>query len=183
MEGSISHTDSYDVYVAKDYFKFNAAHFIAYEGFREFLHGHNYTVSVRLRGNRCSDGYVVDFGHVKKLVRTLCKSINERIILPEKSNVLKISTKEKQVEVICEDDSFFSFPRKDCAILPLVHSSAEELAEYLLSELYIDFKKEFGDDYLDQRGISEIEVSVSEAPNQTATCSRNFSKQLNGVKH
>lgn len=27
----------------------------------------------------------------------------------------------------------FSFPKKDCVCLPLVHSSAEELARYLVS--------------------------------------------------
>jgi len=38
----------YSVVVAKDYLKFSAAHFIAYPGFREPLHGHNYQVSVRV---------------------------------------------------------------------------------------------------------------------------------------
>ena len=38
----------YSVVVAKDYLKFSAAHFIAYPGFREPLHGHNYQVSVRI---------------------------------------------------------------------------------------------------------------------------------------
>ena len=38
----------YRVVVEKDYLKFSAAHFIAYKGFREPLHGHNYQVSVAL---------------------------------------------------------------------------------------------------------------------------------------
>ena len=40
--------EKYSVFVAKADFKFNAAHFVAYKGFRERLHGHNYTVGVRL---------------------------------------------------------------------------------------------------------------------------------------
>jgi len=40
----------FDVFVGKEYLKFNAAHFIAYPGFRERLHGHNYHVTVRLEG-------------------------------------------------------------------------------------------------------------------------------------
>src|SRR4051812_2944212 len=64
--------DVFEVFVApSDRFKFNAAHFIAYKGFRERLHGHNYSVSITLIG-RCgqlgSDGYLLDFGDVKDIV-------------------------------------------------------------------------------------------------------------------
>ena len=37
-------SSGYRVVVQKDYLKFSAAHFIAYKGFREPLHGHNYQV-------------------------------------------------------------------------------------------------------------------------------------------
>lgn len=59
--------------------KFSCAHFIAYKGFRERLHGHNYTMSVCLigRDKLGSDGYLIDFGDVKKVARALCKSLNE----------------------------------------------------------------------------------------------------------
>ena len=45
----------YQVYIAKDDFSFNAAHFIAYDGFRERIHGHNYKVGVSL--TRSVHGY------------------------------------------------------------------------------------------------------------------------------
>jgi dihydroneopterin triphosphate aldolase (PTPS-III) / 6-pyruvoyltetrahydropterin synthase len=45
-------TTQFEVYVSNDTFKFNAAHFVAYENYRERLHGHNYRVSVRLIGER-----------------------------------------------------------------------------------------------------------------------------------
>ena len=35
--------------MCKEKFKFNAAHFIAYKGFREMLHGHNYKVGVKIK--------------------------------------------------------------------------------------------------------------------------------------
>ena len=43
--------ESFRVHVTKDYLKFSAAHFIAYPGFRERLHGHNYRVSVAVHDN------------------------------------------------------------------------------------------------------------------------------------
>jgi len=36
-----------------------------------------------------------------------------------------------QVEMACEDGARFLMPKGDCAMLPIVHSTAEELAQYL----------------------------------------------------
>ena len=60
-------------------FKFSSSHFVAFQGFRERLHGHNYTVKVRLEGGNGlnADGYVLDFGDVKKAVKDACKAFNE----------------------------------------------------------------------------------------------------------
>ena len=63
----------YQVHVFKDYLKFSAAHFIAYKGFREPLHGHNYQVSVRVEGSLGADGYVLDFGVVKQAAKRICE--------------------------------------------------------------------------------------------------------------
>jgi 6-pyruvoyltetrahydropterin/6-carboxytetrahydropterin synthase len=40
----------FEVYVSKEDFKFNCSHFIAFEGFRERLHGHNYRISIKVTG-------------------------------------------------------------------------------------------------------------------------------------
>ena len=57
--------------VAKENLKFSAAHFIAYPGFREPLHGHNYQVGVRVEGALGAMGYVLDFGLVKRLLKVI----------------------------------------------------------------------------------------------------------------
>jgi len=59
----------------------------------------------------------------------------------------------------------FQFPRSDCAVLPIVHSSAEELAAYLLARLRERLAAEAGG-----RGLAAIEVGVAEAPGQVAYC-------------
>jgi hypothetical protein len=38
---------SVELFVRKEYFKFNAAHFVIVADGREKLHGHNYTTAVR----------------------------------------------------------------------------------------------------------------------------------------
>ena len=54
----------FEVFVSKEDFKFNCAHFISFKGFRERLHGHNYRLSVRAIGSKRlgDDGYLIDFG-------------------------------------------------------------------------------------------------------------------------
>ncbi len=78
-----------------------------------------------------SDGYLMDFGDIKKAVRSLCKSMNEYFICPMKSDALIISQNESQLCITCEDGANFSFPLSDCLMLPLKHTSAEEMAHYI----------------------------------------------------
>ena len=38
------------------------------------------------------DGYVVDFGDIKKVARKLCKDLNELFLCPSNSDVMQICT-------------------------------------------------------------------------------------------
>ena len=155
----------YSVVVAKDYLKFAAAHFIAYPGFREPLHGHNYQVSVRVEADLGPEGYVLDFGLVKRLAHALCEELDERVILPRASDCLAISEGADGVEVITAEGDRFRFPAADVRLLPIGHSSAEELAAYLLDRLRAALRAEAGG-----RGLVALEVGVAEAPGQVAYC-------------
>ncbi len=77
---------------------------------RERLHGHNYRVSVKLKGTRrSSDGYLLDFGDVKAVVKKICKELNEYFLCPMHSDVLDIS-KHEEVRCYtysCSDRVFF----------------------------------------------------------------------------
>ncbi len=176
-------TTYFEVNVSKDTFKFNAAHFVAFPGFRERLHGHNYRLSIRLLGSRTigQDGYVLDFGDIKDVTKRVCKEINEYIICPMYSPVLKITeipnndgnssnsngTKKKKsssVEIICEDGDRFLFPRGDCVMLPIAHSTAEELAMYMWGRILTELDAK----YLVNRGIHTMAVTCAEATGQEA---------------
>jgi 6-pyruvoyl-tetrahydropterin synthase len=156
---------SFEVRVAKETFRFNAAHFVAFQGFREHLHGHNYTVSVRLIGSNkiCPDGYVLDFGDVKKVTKSVCKELNDNFLCPMYSDVLKINiekdpTKETQqgsVTILCEDGARFVFPESDCILLPIVHATTEELAMFLWQRILQGLDA----DVLRKRAIKTLEVS------------------------
>ena len=152
----------YQVFVSRDSFKFNAAHFIAYPGFRERLHGHNYRVSVRVEGPVGADGYVVDFGEIKRAANAVCRQLNERVLVPMRSDVLTIEREGGRVVLTCEDGARFTFPESDCALLDIRHSSAEELAAFICMRLCDELT------LLSARGVAWLQVGVAEAPNQEA---------------
>jgi 6-pyruvoyltetrahydropterin/6-carboxytetrahydropterin synthase len=159
----------YSVVVAKDYLKFAAAHFIAYPGFREPLHGHNYQVSVKVEADLGPDGYVLDFGLVKRVARELCEELDERVLLPAESDCLVVAQVGDAVEVNTESGARFRFPASDVQLLPIAHSSAEELAAYLLGRLRDALRGEAGG-----RGLAALEIGVAEAPGQVAYCREAF---------
>ena len=159
----------FQVLVSVDRFKFTAAHFIAFDGFRERMHGHNYSVSVRIIGSHsvASDGYVIDFGEVKATVSDVCKRMNEHFLFPAKSPVLVVLERSATAfRFMCTVDGCeFSLPPGDVLELPLVHSSAEEIAEYLWQVLV---HEAFTREKLEGRGVTGMEIGVAEAPNQVA---------------
>ena len=169
MDPPMANPRRYSVVVAKDYLKFAAAHFIAYPGFREPLHGHNYQVSVRVEAELGPDGYVLDFGLVKRVARGLCEELDERVLVPAESDCLAVAGTDDAVEVTTEHGDRFQFPRADVRLLPIAHSSAEELAAYLLGRLREALRAEVGD-----RGLVALEIGVAEAPGQVAYCREAF---------
>ena len=125
----------FSIHVAKENLKFSAAHFIAYPGFREPLHGHNYQVGVYVEGRLAKTGYVIDFGLIKKLTKEIVDRLDERTILPANSDCLKIDRPRDGVVRIRYENDEFVLPAADVCIVPIVHSSAEELARYIWDEL------------------------------------------------
>jgi 6-pyruvoyl-tetrahydropterin synthase len=154
---------AFTVHVTKDYLKFNAAHFIAYKGFREALHGHNYRVSVDVEGALGAHGYVLDFGLVKRAARRVCERLDEKVLLPARSDCLRIREEGGQV-IVAYDADEFRFPRADVVLVPIVHSSAEELAHYLVGELRRELRTE------GVTALRAIRLGVEESPGQAAYC-------------
>jgi len=127
----------------------------------------------------------LDFGDVKLVVKKVCKQLNERFLCPNKSDVIDIQIVEeinnnknnndnngesssqlnsKSVILICEDGAKFVIPYDDCAMLPIVHATVEELAIYVWSEILDGLDSKI----LRQRGIHTMEVVMAEAPGQEA---------------
>ena len=153
---------AFSIHVAKENLKFSAAHFIAYPGFREPLHGHNYQIGVCVEGRLGEAGYVLDFGLIKRLTKEIADRLDDRTIIPALSDCLKIDQRDSQLLVQYETDGF-AFPLTDVALLPIMHSSAEELAEFVWNELRSALQANGA-----LTEIVAIEISIAEGPGQAA---------------
>ena len=158
----------FSVSIGKEQLRFTAAHFIAFRGFREPLHGHTYRVAVTVSGPVGADGYVVDFLVLRRIAEEECDKLHFATLLPERSDCLTIRTDGESVEVDCEDGARFRFPRADVRLLPIVHSSSEEIAQYLIARLRARLT-EAGDNT-----IETIEVGIEDVPGQLAVCREPF---------
>jgi 6-pyruvoyltetrahydropterin/6-carboxytetrahydropterin synthase len=122
-------------------------------------------MSVRVDGALEPDGYVVDFCRVKDVAEGLCRELAERTIVPERSDCMRVEADVDAVRITTEEGDRFVFPRRDCALLPIVHSSAEEIAAYLLRRVREALAADLGG-----RSVRAIAVGVAEAPGQVAWC-------------
>ena len=158
----------FSVAIGKELLRFTAAHFIAFRGFREPLHGHTYQVQVTVSGPVGPDGYVVDFLVLKKIAEEECARLHFRTLLPQQSDCLTIEEGSEEVRVRCEDGTRFLLPRQDVCLLPIVHTSSEEIARYLIARLKERLSEARGN------SIQTIEVLIEDIPGQVAVCREEF---------
>lgn len=158
----------FSVAIGKELLRFTAAHFIAFRGFREPLHGHTYQAQVTVSGPVGPDGYVVDFLVLKKIAEEECARLHFRTLLPQQSDCLTIEEGTEEITIRCEDGTRFLFPRQDVCLLPIVHTSSEEIARYLLARLRERLREARGN------SIQTIEVLIEDIPGQVAVCREEF---------
>ncbi len=158
----------FSVAIGKEMLRFTAAHFIAFRSFREPLHGHTYQAQVTVSGPVGSDGYVVDFLVLKKIAEEECARLHFRTLLPRQSDCLTLEEGAEEVKVSCEDGTHFVFPRQDVCLLPIVHTSSEEIARYLVARLRERLREARGNN------IQTIEVLIEDIPGQMAVCREEF---------
>jgi 6-pyruvoyltetrahydropterin/6-carboxytetrahydropterin synthase len=113
---------------------FSSSHFIVDHDKCERLHGHNYQVKIELLGEPRENFMVIDFKVAKDKILEICDRLDHRILLPGSSPSLEIKNNGEQIEVR-SPEKFYSFPKRDCVILPIPATTAEELAKQIFSEL------------------------------------------------
>jgi 6-pyruvoyltetrahydropterin/6-carboxytetrahydropterin synthase len=126
--------------LAKEDFAFAAAHFTLFpDEAAERLHGHNYQVRVELSGAALDDhGFLVPVAPVKARIRAICATLDERILIPEKSRLLELHHEGDAVEIALGSRSY-RFPKSEVTLLPLANVTIEALAKHVWGELAPSF--------------------------------------------
>jgi 6-pyruvoyltetrahydropterin/6-carboxytetrahydropterin synthase len=154
----------YRVSVTKDYLVFSSAHFITFAGHRcEGLHGHNYRVRVTIEGALNEEAwFVFDFVELKGIMKRLCGEIDHLVLLPLESDRIKVDEDGEIVRVSVDGTPRYTFPRRDCALLPIPNTTVEMLAKLLTARLRTAIGAEAS------KPLTAVEMEVEENFGQTA---------------
>jgi 6-pyruvoyltetrahydropterin/6-carboxytetrahydropterin synthase len=154
--------ERWSIEVDKEYLKFSAAHFLIFpDGSAERLHGHNYRVRVALEARLSPFGLVLDFQHIKPLVRELVDELDERWILPARHPELRATTRADGVVEVHYRDRYYAAPSEDVLLLPLNNTSAENLAGLLAQRLLERLRGQYPD-----LAVRRLSLAVEETPGQ-----------------
>jgi 6-pyruvoyltetrahydropterin/6-carboxytetrahydropterin synthase len=125
----------FTVRVTKDYLVFCSGHFITYDGDHcERIHGHNYRAAVQVEDDLDQNHYVIDFIALKDLTRSITDELDHRMLLPSRSRQILLHEDGPNVRVTYRD-RYWSFPRDECALVPIANTTAELLADYIAGRL------------------------------------------------
>jgi 6-pyruvoyltetrahydropterin/6-carboxytetrahydropterin synthase len=159
-------SESYSVRLQKECHVFSAAHFITYAGnICEPLHGHNYRVWVEVAGPLDENHYVIDFVVLRDTLQAITATLDHHMLLPTLHPQIHVADSEREVVVTFEDRRWV-FPRSDCALLPVVNTTAELLARHIGQQLLSELERRMGvrppvvrvgvDESQDQWGVCEL---------------------------
>ena len=142
-------------------FAFSAAHAGLHGGQFEPLHGHSFTVTLRLHGEPDETGMVCDFTGVKQALAAAIAPLKRRTLMPAALPGGRCEREGSQVVIEC-GDSFYSLPARDVVLLPVPNTTTEQLAGWLLAQVM---------PALAAPGVRLAELVLAEASDTSATVS------------
>ena len=158
--------ETYSVCVRNDKLVFSAAHFIALgPGVCEPLHGHDYHVTVEVRGSLDEIQCVVDFCLLEKLTIEILARLDHRTLLPSESSEIKVAADADVIEVT-HAERRWQFPAADCVLLPVANTTNETIARHIAEELLGRLCEVLPPD----AWPDSLEVQLTESPPRTAGC-------------
>jgi 6-pyruvoyltetrahydropterin/6-carboxytetrahydropterin synthase len=120
--------------MARAEFGFYAAHIALYNGDVEPLHGHTFQVALRVSGEPDTSGMVVEFSEIKPAMRDAVAPLRRRTLVPGHAPELRITPSNDSLSITCGRKRYL-LPAEDVTVLPLVNTTLEALASYLLSQV------------------------------------------------
>lgn len=137
--------------------RFSSAHFIPGDWKCSRIHGHDYSISVKLFGKMNGKSYFLDFSQAKANLKEIADFLDHRVLIPEKRRGIKIEKDAGNLNVKLEGKKY-SFPEEESRLIPIRDTTAECLSEYILKKFVNSLKQR----------VEGVEIEVHEGPGQYA---------------
>ena len=145
--------------------KFSSGHFTIFSSTeREPLHGHNYTVKVRLAMRMAEPGITADYRIAEEKFIALCRQLNWRTLIAEHSPYLKIHSNETHIDITFHHETM-SLLKNDVVLLPLDNITLETLSQWFVEQVASDAE------FIEKYGVSAMTVLVHNGPYHGAEAS------------
>jgi 6-pyruvoyltetrahydropterin/6-carboxytetrahydropterin synthase len=145
----------------KSRIRFAASHIVPTSEKCERLHGHDYAVHLKVKGEPDASGMIMDFTVLKRALRKVTEELDHRVLLPARSPHMQIE--EGETVRVSVGGKEYSFPQEDVRILDMVAASAEHIAQYVLKRLTEEIEI--------PASVKKIKLCVDEGPGQGAWAS------------
>ena len=113
---------------------FSSAHIIPKHEKCGRIHGHNYFIDFKAKGDLNAENQIIDFGTIKQNIRKICQRLDHKFLVPSKNNDVKISDLRNSINIKINKKEY-TIPKEDIELLPLTNTTAEELSRYIAEEL------------------------------------------------
>ena len=87
-----------------------------------------------MEGDLDENHYVIDFIALKDLTKSIIDELDHRMLLPTRSRHILLHEEGPNIRVTY-GDRYWSFPRDECALVPIANTTAELLADYIAGRL------------------------------------------------
>ncbi|MCD7781426.1 MAG: 6-carboxytetrahydropterin synthase [Methanosphaera sp.] len=143
--------------------RFSAAHMVIGHESCGKIHGHSYILDVEVEGARSGQfGFVIDFKILKNIARSVCKSLDHRVLIPLDSPDLEVTYEDDNtIEFKVLGELEYKLPKSDVVLLPIVSTTAESLSVYITDKIIEQLE--------DTSTLEYIEVQVNEGIGQGAS--------------
>ncbi len=161
---SMKEKKEFRVLLQKEQLVFSSAHFITFAGdICECVHGHNYGLRAEVAGELDENRYVIDFIAFRDSLAELVKQLDHHMLVAMNHPMIHVEVQDQEV-VMRFRQKRWVFPKEDCMLMPIVNTTAEEIAGWVASQMRAKLYPKIGD------RLKWIEIGVDENNGQWGYC-------------
>ena len=154
----------YAVRLFREDLNFSAGHISTYGDLMEGQHGHNYQLSIEIRGPLDEDCLVIDFRVVKEILKSIKDALNHRTLVPGRHPRLSVKCGGKSTRIRFAGEQL-ELPTRDVVLLDVENLTSEMLAFHIFKSIRDRLPA------ADVERLDTLSVEVIESPGQSATYS------------